>query len=210
MSLTSRITSPSGPNEELFAAAPKCAGLPRVQPRPVRVGAQVVGPAITQERPGEELLRIVRIGDVNDRHGAADASKALADVVRHAVLGPATHVARAAGHSDAGRQDRVGAVFGQVINGEIRPVALRRARGACAPGSPSDSHAGSAPRECRPGTRSAVDSWGPRHRSPRRRGAAAEDHFPLHSRRSDRCTPVRPAKRLPRPRNWPTSSRLQL
>ena len=49
--------------------------------------------------------------DVDDRHDAADASKALADVVRLAVLGPATHVARAVGHGDAGRQLRVGAVL---------------------------------------------------------------------------------------------------
>src|SRR5262249_6100634 len=47
----------------------EAAGLYYVQPRPGLVGGQIVGPAIAVERPGEEMLRIGRIGDVNDRHG---------------------------------------------------------------------------------------------------------------------------------------------
>ena len=81
-----------------------------------------MGPAITQELPGGELLRIGRVGDVDDVHEAADASKALADVVRQAVRGPAAHVARAALQLDASFQDRAAAVGGQVINGKPRPV----------------------------------------------------------------------------------------
>src|SRR5262245_15420842 len=124
MSLTSRITSPSGPNEELFGAAPKVPGCPAYN----RVPSFLVLRSWGLPSPLKVQLRshfaLYGSENVNDRHDAADASKALANVVRHPVLGPATHVARATGHSDAGRQDRVGAVFGQVINGEIWPVAF--------------------------------------------------------------------------------------
>jgi hypothetical protein len=102
MSLTSRITRPSGPNEELVGATPKLPGCPEYIRVPSRWW-RVVGPAITGERPVEQPLRVVRIGDVDNRHDAAYASKALADVVRLAVLSPPTHVARAIGHGDAGR-----------------------------------------------------------------------------------------------------------
>ncbi len=43
--------------------------------------------------------------------------------------------------------------------------------------------------------RSAVDSWDPKHRSPRCRGAPAAGYFPLPCRRSDQSMTARPAKR---------------
>src|ERR1035437_9579795 len=99
MSLTSKITSPSGPNEELFGGAPKLLGC-GVQTCAVVVGVDVVGPTITGEGPGEEPLGIVRVGHVDNRQDAADASKLLADVVRLSVVGPAAHVAKTIGHRD--------------------------------------------------------------------------------------------------------------
>jgi hypothetical protein len=55
-----------------------------------------VGPAVARELQGGKLLRIGRVGDVHDGHGAADASKLLTDVVRHAVRGEVAMVGRAA------------------------------------------------------------------------------------------------------------------
>ena len=81
-------------------------------------------PAVAGEGPVQEPLGVVGVGDVDDRHDAAHAAEALADVVGLAVLGPAAHVARAGGHRDARRELRVGAVAVQVVDGEIRPVAL--------------------------------------------------------------------------------------
>src|SRR5690349_5906406 len=85
-----------------------------------------MGPAITGECPVEEPPRIVRLGHVDNRQDAADASKLLANVVCVSVLGPATHMAKAVGYRDAGRQLRMGTVPIQVIDSEIGPVALRQ------------------------------------------------------------------------------------
>src|SRR5205823_4428675 len=60
-----------------------------------------------------------------------------------------------------------------------------KARGDRALRSPCWFRADSAPPASRRGTRSRVDSWDPKHRSPRHRGAPAAGYFPLPCRRSD-------------------------
>ena len=99
------------PERRIVRRHAEVAGLPRVHPRAVLVGGEVMGPAIAGERPVEEPLRVVRVGHVDNGHDAAHAAKALADVVRLAVLGPATHVAGTIGHVECGRQFRVSAVL---------------------------------------------------------------------------------------------------
>ena len=137
MSLTSRIASPFGPKEEADGASAEVAGLPGVQPRAVlcswRDRGAVHHPVNVQLR--SHFASYGSVTSING-HDAAHASKAMADVLRLAVLRPATHVARAIGDSDARCQHRVSAVFVQVINGEIRPVTLRRDREVRASGSP--------------------------------------------------------------------------
>src|SRR3977135_3891660 len=110
MSLTSRITSPSGPNEELFGGAPKLPGwaaYKRVPSLLVLISWGRPSPVNVQLRSHLALYGLVTsiIGKM-----AADASKLLANVVRLSVVGPATHVAKAIGHRDARRQPRVRAV----------------------------------------------------------------------------------------------------
>src|SRR2546428_7401456 len=110
MSLTSRITRPSGPNEELFGGAPKLPGCPAYK----RVPSLLVLTSWGRPSPVNVQLRshlaFVRVGHVDNRQNAADASKLLANVEGLSVVGPAAHVAKAIGHRDARRQPRVGAV----------------------------------------------------------------------------------------------------
>ena len=60
------------------------AGLSGVHPRPGRIEPDPVRPAITLVLPGRELLRIGRVREVHDLYEAADAFKALAEVIREA------------------------------------------------------------------------------------------------------------------------------
>src|SRR5437867_1163607 len=109
MSLTSRITRPSGPNEESFAGAPKLPGCPAYK----RVPSLLVLTSWGRPSPVNVQLRshLALYGLVtSNRQDAADASKPLANVVRLSVVRPAAHVAKAIGDRDARRQPRVGAV----------------------------------------------------------------------------------------------------
>ena len=178
--------------ERRVAGVAELAGLPRVQPRPGLVEPYAVGSAITQELPGRELLRIGRVGQVHDVHEAADAFKSLAEVVRQAVRGEVAHVGRLPVSSMLPFRTGRAQSADSVINDKPRPVELG-AREELAPRRCLQSlvrveHHGVVQVRGRPWI-----AGGPRRRSPRRRGAAAEHYYSYHSRRSDRSTPVLPA-----------------
>ena len=83
-----------------------------------------MGPAITQELPGWKHLRIRRVGEVHRVKVTADTSVHLREVERQTVRGEVALVTKAVFQHDAGLQDRVAAVGGQVINGKPRPIVL--------------------------------------------------------------------------------------
>ena len=95
------------------------AGLPREHQCPfghagqeaTRVDIQRVGSAVPLVLPGPEDLRICRVGEVEDVHEAADASKVLGGIERLPVRGEVAHmVETAARRVDAALEDRVAAV----------------------------------------------------------------------------------------------------
>src|SRR5258706_5518912 len=74
------------PERRIVPRSAEAVRLPGVQTCAVVIGADVVGPAVTGERPVEEPLGIVRVGHVDDLQERAVAAKLLSNVERLSVL----------------------------------------------------------------------------------------------------------------------------